>query len=328
VLDVRRLIAVLVVVCGVGLIVFTLASSAFLRTSEGERLLVRFRGVTTAQGFGAFHDAYAETADAINELHIKDYPVFARNTQFSGYVQSNFSAVASGIDSVEALPSLIGPVANGVAALPDGKFEPTYDLPVKWLPLTSVPWILLGLGLVLVVAGVGIWLLPGRLALAAVLAVGLGMIVVPFAISLPSKVSQTGRVVDLASVGLSAHSATRSEQSSYAADGMVRQLNAEFLPTVAKQRRISIDQLNQQLRSESPALSKFLGDWSTLAPANFSFAADIRESVAEFREVKKFPFEAIPWIVVGLGILLFLAAGLGLVPKSKALRSEDGVQPT
>lgn len=318
----RQVASALAVASGLALIVFTFATAAFLRTGEGERLLGRFRTVTTAQGFGAFHAAYGETAAAVNELVTKTYPQFARdfgmtNVQFNSFVQSNFSGVAYGVHTVQALPSLIDPVANGVAALPGSKFEPVYDLPVKGLSLTSVPWLLIGLGLVLFAGGVAVSRRRGIWPIAAVLVVGVAMIVVPLAISLPAKVSQTSRVVALASVGLSPQSATRSEQASYAANEMVRQLHAELLPAVAKRRGISTAELDHELSSQSPALSKFLADWPKLAPANFSFAAAIRESVGEFAEAKRFPFKAVPWLVIALGALLSVFAGGTLVTRQR-----------
>jgi hypothetical protein len=318
----RRLVAALAIASGLGLIVATFATSAFLRTGEGERLLDRFRVVTSPKGFTAFDEAYAETRTAVNELVTKTYPRFARDfgmtgAQFDAYVKSNLSAVAYGVEAVQALPSLFDPVTNGVAALPDGKFEPTYDLPVSFLPLTSVPWLLLGLGLALVAAGIAAWRVPARLTPALVLAAGLGMIVVPFAISLPSKASQTGRVVKVVTVALSPQSATRSEQASYATDGMVRQFNVELLPAVAKRRGIPVSALTAQLRTESPAFSKFLRDWKSIGPASFAVAADIRESVAEFAEAKQFPFEAIPWLVIALGGMLLAASAAALASRSR-----------
>lgn len=317
---VRQLVGVLTVASGLALIVFTFATAAFLRTGDGERVLGRFRTVTTAKGFGAFHAAYAETAAAVDELVAKDYPVFARdlgmtNIQFPSFLQSNFSGVAYGVQTVQALPSLIGPVANGVAALPDGKFEPVYNLPVTGLSLTSVPWLLIGLGLVLCAGGAAVSRRRGIWPVSGVLVIGAAMIVVPVAISLPAKVSQTSRVVALASIGLSPTSASRSEQASYAADAMVRQIHTDLLPAVAKRRRISIGELDRGLSIQSPALSRFLADWPTLAPANFAFAAAIRESVGEFAEAKRFPFETVPWLVIALGAMLVAVASGTLVTR-------------
>jgi len=310
----RRMVSLIAVIGGLALIVFTFASASFLRTGDGERVLGRFATVTTAPGFAAFHAAYAETATAVDELVNKDYPRFARDfgmstPQFDSFVRSNFSAVDYGVRTVDALPSLIDPVANGVAALPDGKFGPVYALPVKGVSLTAVPWLLLGLGALLVAGGVCV---PRRRAawpVAAVLVVGAAMVVVPLAISLPSKVSQTSRVIALASVGLSTNSATRSEQASYAADSMVRELHAGLLPAVAKRRSLTPTALDQQLSAQSPALTRFLADWPKLAPANFAFAAAIRESVGEFAEAKRFPFESVPWLLIALGGLLVIVAG-------------------
>ena len=319
----RRITSLVAVVGGLALIVFTFASASFLRTGDGERVLGRFRTVTTAPGFAAFHAAYAETAAAVDELVNKDYPRFARDfgvstPQFDSFARSNFPTVVYGVRTVDALPSLIGPVANGVAALPDGKFAPVYALPVKGVSLTAVPWLLLGLGLVLVGGGACVLRRRATWAVAALLVVGAAMVVVPLAISLPSKVSQTSRVIALASVGLSPNSAARSEQASYAADAMVRELQAGLLPAVAKRQGLALAAFDEQLSTQSPALTKFLADWPKLAPANFAFAAAIRESVGEFAEAKRFPFESVPWLLIALGGLLVIVAGGALVAPESA----------
>jgi hypothetical protein len=318
----RRVVAMLAIASGLGLIVVTFAISAFLRTGDGERILDRFRVVTTPQGLAAFHADYVETTGAVGELVAKTYPRFTgdfgmSDAQFKAYVTSHYSAVASGVATIQTLPDLVNPVVSGIGALPDGGFEPVYDLPISALPLTSVPWLMLGLGLVLVAFGFAAWRLPGRLTTALVLASGIGMIVVPFAASLPSKVDDTARIIHVGDLGLSAEAATRSEQAAYAADAMVRQLDTNLLPAVAKRRGISTAALDQQLRTESPALSKLLRDWPAIAPRSFAFAAIIRESVAEFAEAKQFPFQAIPWLVISLGALLLLAAGAALVPGAR-----------
>ena len=204
--------------------------------------------------------------------------------------------------------------AVAVAALPDGKFEPVYNLPIRQLPLTSVPWLLLGLGLALVLGGVGIWLLPGRLVLGGVAAVGLAMVVVPFAISLPSKIDQTSRVISLSDFGLSPVTATRSEQSAYAADELVRNLEQGLIPADAARRGISPAAERARLHTQAPALAKFLEDFHAIGPGALTFAAAIRSSVDEFATAEQFPFRPLPWLIVALGAALALGGAAALAP--------------
>jgi hypothetical protein len=317
----RRAVALCSVGAGLALIVFTFASSAFLRTHDGEVIIQRFRGVTTPQGFARFHATVAETAAGVDQLVGKAYPTFAHaygmtTPQFESYVKSNFSDVSRGVDTVHALPTLVDPVANGVAGLPHG-FAPVYALPISGLPLTSVPWILLVVGGVLVILGAAIWRFPSRLLTVAAVAAGIGMIVVPFAINLPSKVSDTAKMLKVADFGLSPTAATRSEQAAYYTDAMVRQTNVEMFPAVAARLHISPADLKGRLKIEAPALAKFLGDWPAIAPGTYGFAAEIRESVSQYTQARQFPFEETPWLVIALGGLLFLVAAGALLPGAR-----------
>ncbi len=193
----RRLVAFSAIGAGVALIVFTFASSSFLRMDEGQQLRDRFRQVTTTKGFAQFGANVAEASKAVDELVTKTYPKLASDygmtpAQFKAYVAANYSDVSRGVTTVQHLPNLINPIANGVAALPDGKFQPLYDLPVGGVSLASVPWLLLGGGIALLILGLIALRRPGRRTTVLVLVAGIALIVVPVAASLPSKTEQTG----------------------------------------------------------------------------------------------------------------------------------------
>ncbi len=321
----RRLVAFSAIGAGLALIVFTFASSAFLRMDEGQQLRDRFREVTTTKGFAQFGANVAEATKAVDELVTKTYPKFASDSgmstkQYTAYVASNFSDVSRGVTTVHDLPNLITPITSGVAALPDGKFQPLYDLPVGGISLASVPWLLLGGGAAVLVLGLIALGLPGRRTTLLVLVAGIALILVPVAASLPSKTEQTGKILELCDYGLSADAALRSEQASYYTDAMIRQLKTELFPAVAKQRHVSVAMLQTQLKTESPALSKWVDDWTVVGPATLGFAAAIRESVSQYAQVRDFPFEETPWLLIALGCVVVVVAGAALV---ESRRSRD-----
>jgi hypothetical protein len=321
----RRLVAICATGAGLALIVFTFTSSAFLRTGTGLVVLDQMRPYTTPQGFSGFHDTYVETTTGVKELTSKAYSRFAQDfgltgPQFDAYVKANFSDVARGVDTVNALPGLVNPIVDHASALPHG-FSSVYDLPTSWLPLVSVPWLLLVPGLALVLLGLGIWRLGGRLVTAVALVAGLAMIVVPLAADLPAKTSGTEKIIQIAFLGLNPTAATRSEQAAYYADDMVRQLNVELLPAVAARRHVSQAALAEQLKTEAPAFAKLLADWPKIAPGTLAFAAAIRAGGSHAIEAAKFPFEETPWLVISLGGLLALVASFSLTAEARRRRA-------
>jgi hypothetical protein len=287
---------------------------------EGQQLRDRFRQVTTTKGFAQFGATVTEATKAVDELTAKTYPSFARDygmtpAQFKAYVAANFSDVSRGVTTVQGLPNLVTPIASGVAALPDGKFQPLYDLPIGGISLASVPWLLLGGGIAILILGLVALRRPGRRMTVLVLVAGIALIVVPVAASLPSKTEQTGKILKLCDYGLSADAALRSERAAYYTDSMIRQYKTEFLPAVAKQQHEAVAALQKQLKTESPALSKWVSDWKVVGPGTLAFAADIRTSVSQYAQVRDFPFEELPWLLIALGCFVVVVAAVALASR-------------
>ena len=310
----RRIVAVLAVASGLTLIVFTFLTSAFLRLGDGEQVLDRMRGAASAQGFSAFAAGYTETLNGVNELVAKGYPAFAdtygmQTAQFTAYLESAYPALTYGVATVDALPTLVGPFATGVTALGHGGFEPVYNTPIKQLPLSSIPWLLLGVGFALVLAGLAAWKFRPRFFVGVVAVIGLAMVVGPFAMSLPSKADRTARVVALADIGLSPDSVLRSERAVYAAEGMIREFNEGLLPALAKRSGISPAAAHVKLAATTPAFAKLLTDWPTISAGSFGLAENMRASAGEFDEAKGFPFKTAPWLAIALGAGLLLVSG-------------------
>src|SRR6478752_557778 len=98
----RRVVAVLTIGAGLALIVFTFASSAFVRTHDAQVIADRFQVATSPQGFAAFKANVGETLAGTGDLTTRAYPQFAQafgmtTPQFRAYVDRNYGDVSRGV---------------------------------------------------------------------------------------------------------------------------------------------------------------------------------------------------------------------------------------
>src|SRR5262249_36739765 len=157
---------------------------------------------------------YTTTIAGAKQLAGQAFPRFAHDlgltdAQFQALLRRDYSAVAAGVAEVPRIQAFIDPLLAKVDALPGNKFEPIYDLPIKSLPATSMPWLMLGSGLLLVGLGIAVIRRPGRRTIVALVAAGLAFGVVPLALSLPSRTDAAARVIPALRLGLSDGFATK-----------------------------------------------------------------------------------------------------------------------
>ena len=74
--------------------------------------------------------------------------------------------------------ALVGPVIGQMQAA-RADYARASDIPTSWLPLSSAPWLFLGIGALLIAAGTFALVRPQPLANVALLVVGLGLVVAP-----------------------------------------------------------------------------------------------------------------------------------------------------
>lgn len=182
---------------GAGLIAITLISNLFAVGPAFENLITDFRPALTQSSIDTARTDIAGLSAVEKEFTSKLAPALSQQlkmtpAQFNGFVSQNFPAVAAGMS---ALPNVVT-TFNGLIDTLDNQrplFASADAIPTSDLPATTVPWAMLGAGLVVFLIGLLMVRLPKTGATAAII-VGLLLLLAPIALSLPVKAADADQL--------------------------------------------------------------------------------------------------------------------------------------
>jgi hypothetical protein len=312
----RKLLATVAVVSGLGLVVVPFALSLFDRAPAGERVTNRFRETMSGPGLHSLATNFGTMGAAVDQFIHETSPQLASQlhmtpAQFDAYERSQFPAVAAGVKGIPPLVAFVTPVAAQLEAL-HPQFASVDSLPFLGLPLSTVPWILLAIGGALIGLGVVVLRTRGRVALVAATTVGLAMLVLPLALSYPEKATDARQVAAVGRVALSAQAAAGAQTANRLIDGLVTQVNTQMVPALAARLHVSQSALEATLAHDYPAVVKGLSAWSGVKPGAVELVRRQVASVSDAATLRGLDFTPLPWYMMGPGIALLLAGVLAL----------------
>ena len=230
------------------------------------------------------------------------------DAQFKQYVAQEMPGVAKFDAQAPGVVALVGPVIGKMQAV-RADYTKASDIPVSWLPLTSAPWLFLGIGALLI--GVGAFALwrPGTLASVALLLVGLGIAIAPLVIGIPGKVDAAVRVTEIGRIGLAPATGQKAVGATALFDGMAADVHDTLEPAIDQ--KLGAGQFAQQF----PTLAKWVDSWQSSTSAKSHELSDSQVAFAStFASADKIPLEPIPWMFIVPGFLLAILAGITLLP--------------
>lgn len=323
---VRRAAAIPTIAFGIWLLVFPFAFSIFDRTQSAERVTDRFRPVLSEQGVTALKGNYGTIRGLGVQFIGETRPDLAKKLgmtqpQFDAYLAKNFPASARGVRELPAAVGLVDPVIpqlDRVSA--SGDFDSVDGLPGLGLPIDSLPWILLGLGVL--VTGVGVVALRtgGRVATLAGAGVCAAIVVGAFAFSLPSKFRATDRIDPVGRVALSQRAADTATSTVATVDAMVPEVQTRMIPLLATRLGTTPNELSTQLAADYPAVGKGLATWPQIKPGAADLASRQRASVGDFAAGDGAPFRTLPWLIIVPSLLCALLGGAAVLKRPARLR--------
>ena len=316
----RKLLAVVAIVVGIGLIAVDLSYSFFARANGGEHITDRFRTTMSTEGLAALDQNFATIKGLGTEFVDQAAPAFARDlgmtdAQFAAFVRKNFPATGQALTAEPPAIALVDPVIPRLKAS-HGDFQKVDAIPGLGLPIQAVPWMLVIVAVLLIGGGIATFLAPrSLLPTVAIGIVALGMIAVPFALSLTSKAAAADRIVKVGDVSLSRKAADTATATVQLLDRLVPEVQNQVVPALAKQLHTTPEKLGQTIATSYPGIAKGLADWPKISPTAAQLAANQRASVHEAAAMDGLPFKALPWFVIAPGILLAALAGVALLRK-------------
>ena len=322
-MSVRRVAAAVAIVLGIALVAIPIASSLFSRSRSAHRLADDVRPAMTKPALATAEKDKETVRAAVDEFNGPTLRQAAQAfgespRQFSALLRKKFPEVAAGS---RVLP--VG-VAHGDAILKvlernRAKFDSADSFPVKGLSVRVGPWIFVALGLGFVLVGLVALRVPGRVPLAALVALGLVPIVFAFAASLPRKASDSGDLVDALKPALSKQSVTSARFQMTTAERFVSQLNSGLLPALAKQLNVSPAQLTSSLERSSPAVVRALPQFKRILGEFDPLTVALVRDRHTYDETAKIKFTTLVWLLIGASCLVALAAALALFwPRARA----------
>jgi hypothetical protein len=313
-----RAASILAIVVGVSLIAFPLAYSLFDRTAKAERILDRFEFFTLG---GSPLKRYLPDAKTTRggsvQLVDEAIPRLASDAgvtpaEFDRFSKANLPALEASREAIPKANAFSVRYSKQLAAV-DEKFQSVYDIPTTYLPLPATAWMFLFGGVACLAVGLVALRTNSRASIAAILALGIAIVVTLLVLSAPRKAADGEDVKDFASRGLTAQAAGAAQQASTALDALVSETDERTLPYLARRQGISEAELGEKLRGKFPAADKFLAQWDTIGPRLSRLAGAVSASVDEFKEVKKVPISFPVWLLFGGGVAMSLIAGIALV---------------
>jgi hypothetical protein len=307
-------LGLIAILLGAGLLASTFVLSLWRDAPAGERVTDRFRSTLSTPGLDNL-SANFNALDAFGTQFIDGTrPALARElgmsqAQFDRFVAARYPNTAAAVHEVPPALAFVRPVIPQLKSVHDD-FQAVDDIPGLGLPITAVPWLLVGLAGLLGVGGVLVWRRPGRVPLVLLLGLGVGMIAVPLALDLPHKAAAAQRVVKVGEVSLSANAARTATRTVQVVDGTVREVRTELIPTLAKRLGTTPAAVSASLARDFPKVGTGLAEWDRIKVGAEQLTARQRASVHDAQRMKDVPFRALPWLVLGPGILVtLLAAG-------------------
>lgn len=315
-----KVMASLVMLMGVGLVAMTLISNLFAVGPAFENLIVDFRPALTQSSIATAHADIAGLSAVQTEFTSKLAPTLSAqlkmtSTQFNGFISQNFPAVATGM---AALPTVI-PTFNGLINTLDQQrtlFASADAIPTKNLPATTVPWTLLGAGILVFLIGLLVFRSPKAGGVAATI-VGLLLLFAPIALSLPSKAADADQLNKNLKPVYTQALITNATGALATIGAMGNEMQSKMLPALGTQLKMTPQQLQTFLGSNFPATAQALQTMPASMQRFNGLVKIFDKNLANYNTLKPVGLARLIWILMSVGLLM---AGLGAVTLLKSRR--------
>jgi hypothetical protein len=321
----RRLAGTAMAVVGITLIGTVVGTQLISRSQAFERLSARtrtsFTAAAVAQGrqdlaalqtvgqqLGTALPALGQQANltpAQLQAFLAQFPAFTRGVAELPAITQRLSTLTATIDRQRA------------------NFASADAIPTPTQSATNVPWFIVMMGLLCVIVGAMLTATSSRMWTVAAAVVGIIIVVVPMATTLPTKGARADTLNDsLRSVySDQAIAGLRSSAATIAATAS--SLQTEVLPAVGQKLGVTAQEIQAGVVQFFPTLAEGLATTPQAVERLGRTASALAATRSDFTEVAGTSYEPIAWTVVGGGIvMLLLATFVAIAPTIKEQRLE------
>ncbi len=315
----RRVVAGLSIVAGVMLLSFTFAEHVYSRSRDAATIADHYRPLMSVEGLADLRNGFESLKAAGAELAGKAQPQLQRDLamndqQFADYLAREMPNIKLFDDQAAGVVGLVEPV---IATMERERadYHSSDQIPVGFLPLSSAPWLFVGIGVLLVGAGALALVRPTRIAMVMLLLVGLGIAIAPIAVGIPHKVDAAVRVTRVGRTGLAPATAQKAVGATALFDAMVDDVRTKMEPAYATQHGTSAADAPQLFAQQFPTLAAFAETWHDTTSAKSHDLSDSQAAMGPtFANADRIPLRPIPWMFILSGIAIAVSAGVALAP--------------
>lgn len=325
----RRAAALTAVALGVGLLVVTPAVRLFSGAPAGERILKRFTPTFSRAGLAALQGNFAIVRAMSDQLFEATLPAVRSELGLSErQLAARYPALAIGARDIPPAVRFVAPkIPLIVGARAD--FDTSRNAPgFLGLRPTAAPWLMMGVGALLVALGATALWRPVRATAALLAAAGAALVAVPLALSLPHQSDAAAHLGRVGKITLSLEAAATALRTTNETGALIDEVEKRVVPDLAARTHSSPAAAVRTLDRSYPAVARGLALWpNDLRPGSYALVANMRASLTDYKRVNAIPVEALPWLVIGPGIALLLVSGLALAPLGAPARRGRSPRP-
>jgi len=207
---------------------------------------------------------------------------------------------------------LLNPATRAVLAQRKN-FHDADRFPVANVPVNYGPYALLVGGALLVGVGVLLWRDRNSFPCLVVLAIGVGMVVGPVALGWFHETAAAEKVAEAARSPFSAAVGNTVVDNIYGIDAAFVEMRQAMFPSIARHLGLTSAQMDSTLHTDFPATMRLLDAWDRqMHQAARELSLSQLRYADEFHNADATPYRALPWLVIAPGLVLVVAAAIGL----------------
>ena len=319
----KRIAAIGVIIVGLVMIVSAFTADLFTVAPAFEDLTAGFRDTVMTQE--AVDQARVDLA-ALEAVSVEFETVVAPTlaealgmdaATFSGFMQTEFPAVAAGADALPAVTAQFTDVINLIESQLEN-FMKADEIPTENLPATTVPWAIVILGVAAVIIG-GLMLSGSRSAAIAALVVGLLAVAGTLVFSLIDKSNAADDMNEAFKPVYTEELVAQSQGALVVLGAMGEEMQTVMLPALAEQQGLTIEEMQGFMAETFPATTAVLQEMPAAMERFTGMVTAFDEQLENYDTIKDTALTPVAWTITIGGLVMALFGLWALL----ARRSEE-----